>query len=259
MASRSKLYEGVPAGAVFEAAQKSIRILDYKLKKEDTAALSIEAKSSRTKKTFGLGITLAMKEVGNATELTIKTSAGQITDWGEGDEVIGSILSHVDAVIEEIRAEGRIVPTKATVYGMGEVPQRPPTPAAVSVPQAEKSSSGSWILRIVAVAGVLWIINTDAGKEFLSSIIGSFGVETDIAKYDCEKVAKLFRGESLQNAFGGKFKIIDITSLKQFSKTDTMIVCTGQMDLSNGTNQKMRMTVERKDESSQVLYRAEPI
>lgn len=259
MASRSKLYEGVPAGAVFEASQRSIRVLEYKLKKEDTAALSIEAKSSRTKKTFGLGITLAMKEVGNATELTIKTSAGQITDWGEGDEVIDSILYHVDAVVEEIRADGRIAPVKAIVYGMGEVSQRSPTPAEASAPQAKKSSSGSWILRIVAVAGVLWIINTEDGGKILSSIIGSFGVEADIAQYDCDKVAELFRGENLQNLFGGTFKIISVTSLKQLSKTETMIVCTGQMDLSNGTRQEMRMTVENKDESSQILYRAEPI
>lgn len=111
----------------------------------------------------------------------------------------------------------------------------------------------------MAALAILWLINTEAGGRFLSSIFGSFGVETDIAKYDCQKVSSLFKVKPYKNAFGGSFRIITISSVKEVSKTNTMIVCTGEMGLSNGTTQIMRMSVEKEMTLQRVLYRAEPL
>ena len=259
MATQKKLYEGIPAGAVFEASQKSLRRLDLKVVKEDPRSLSITAKSGMTMKSFGQDLVLTMVEIGQATELTIKTSSGQAVDWGEGKSILNNLLSCIDSEIAKIREEGRIAPVAAPVYGMGQAPQLAPAANVAGASQKESKSGGSWVFRIIGILGFLWLINTEAGSELLSSLIGSFGVETDIAQYDCDKVADLFKGENLQNAFGGNFKIIQVRSPQEVSKTATKIVCTGQMDLSNGTAQNMRMTVEKGSSAAEILYRAEPI
>ena len=259
MADQTKTYEGVPAGAVFEAAQKSLRSLNYAIKKEDHSTLSITAKAGMTMKSFGQQILLSVVEVGSATELAIKTSSGQVSDWGEGKTIINAILSNIDTEISKIRSEGRISPVRPAVYSMGAVSHQKSEVETNPTSKKENTSGGSWPFRVVAVVAALWLINTEAGSKFLSSIFGSFGVETDISKYDCQKVASLFKGESLQNAFGGSFKIIQVTSVKEISKTSTMIVCTGEMGLSNGTSQMMRMRVEKGEDTSEILYRAEPL
>lgn len=259
MADQTKAYEAVPAGAVFEAAQKSLRSLNYAIKKEDPSTLSITAKAGMTMKSFGQEIVLRMVEVGSATELVIKTSSGQASDWGEGKAIIGAVLSSIDTEIAKIRSEGRISPVTPMVYSMGAVSHQKAEAVTTAASKRESASGGSWAFRVIAVLGVFWLINTEAGSKFLSSILGSFGVETDINKYDCQKVASLFKGEALQNAFGGSFKIIKVSSLKEVSKTSTMIVCTGEMSLSNGTSQQMRMSVEKGGDSSEILYRAEPL
>ena len=78
MAAQTKIYEGIPAGAVFEASQKSLRTLKFTIKKEDSTALSITAKSGMSMKSFGQDVSLIIVEVGPATELTVKTSSGQL-------------------------------------------------------------------------------------------------------------------------------------------------------------------------------------
>lgn len=258
MASEVRSYDGVPVGALFEAAQKAVRNSTLKLVSEDPRLYAIEAKSGTSLKSFGQEVRISMAEIGMSSELSITTSSGQLTDWGEGRKMIDGLYEDIDANIAQIRSEGRIT-ASAPVYGMGQAsraPDRAPPPAAPE--KKEKASEGgSWFVRFVMVAGVIWLINTESGSNFIRSLLSGISVERDVAKYDCDKVAGLFKGEKLQNAFGGSFKIVKVSNTKQVSKTLTKITCTGMMDLSNGKTQEMRMTVEKS--GSDIMYRAEPV
>ena len=153
MAAQTKIYEGIPAGAVFEASQKSLRTLKFTIKKEDSTALSITAKSGMSMKSFGQDVSLIIVEVGPATELTVKTSSGQLSDWGEGKAIVDSIISNIDVEISKIRAEGRISPAAPAVYGMGQISQQKSEPNVESKGKKDSSSGGSWVFRVMAALG----------------------------------------------------------------------------------------------------------
>lgn len=291
MADKLRTYD-VPAGAVFEAAQIALRQLKLKIKTEDLAEKVISASSQWTIKSFGQDITLRMSEVGMRTELAISTSSGQLTDWGEGQQIIARILVRIDVELERIEAEGRISRPKPQVYSFAEsvakpssspislpppqVPASipwekqtatvapiapPPPPQHVTQPAVveAKSSGGNWLMWSLILGGLFWLFFTAAGKEFLSSFMKSVWIETDIAKYDCDMAGTLIEGESLQNIFGGRFTVIQVSSLSEVTHTEEKIVCTATVDLSDGRAQQMRITVEKGANAGEILYRAEPI
>ncbi|MFP1646654.1 hypothetical protein [Pontitalea aquivivens] len=263
MAEESKSFEGVPLGALFEASQKSLRELKFKIKEEKIGNGRILAKSKVTMSSFGQDIELRMVEIGQSTELKITTSSGQLSDWGEGKKIIESILSQIDIELQKIRDAGRIAPIDSPKYGFGESVTPPPSSSGAQAPvenaPEKKGSGGNWALRVLVAGGLFWLFFTSSGAEFVSSILRSLSVETDIAQYDCDMAASLVEGENLQNAFGGRFRILDVSSLSQVSKTEERIVCTGIVDLSNGRSERMRITVERGSTSSEVRFRVEPL
>lgn len=284
MTIETKAFPGVPAGAVFEAAQKSLQSLNFTPDKEDQASLTITMRSGGSWNSFSKGFTLSMEEVGTATELTITISPAQPVGDKENDETIARIFDHVSKEIDKIRDEGRIAPPPpqviAPIYTMGQVtpsasqpkiaaPQSAPSEqAAAPIPpevsaQPEKksessSSGGSAFFRVVFAGAAIFLLFTDTGKAYLSSFLKTFTLETDVAKYDCDMVADLVKGERLQNVFGGTFSIVSISTPRQVSKTDDRIVCNANMDLSNGRSQSMRMTVEKGGSSGEIRYRVEP-
>ena len=262
MAEESQSYIGVPLGAVFEASQKSLRTLNFKIKDEKISNGRIVAKSKMSWNSFGQDIVLEMDEVGQSTELKITTSSGQLTDWGEGKKIVKDILDEIDVEINKIREAGRIKSDDVPKFDFGD---SAPTQLAVKQRPATKNSSnnnrsgGNWVLRVLVAGGLFWVFFTSSGAEFASSLLRSLSVETDISRYDCDQAAELVTGESLQNIFGGQFRIVAVSNLSQVSKTDRRIVCTGDIDLSNATSQRMRITVESGSSSAQVLYRVEPL
>lgn len=253
MAKDWKKFEGVPAGAVFEATQNALEKLQLTIKKANPSNFDIVATSKKTSKTYGLTINISMSEMAGATTINLETASGQITDWGEGAEVINALQDLVDAEVEKIRSEGRIAAPQAPVYHMSAQPQAP-----AASPVKEKKGSGNWLGRALFVGAVIWLFVSDTGKDILSNVLGSISVETDISAYDCKKLAGLFEGGDLQNAFGGKFKVISVTDLEEISRTDAMFSCRGTMSLGNGTTQDMTMTIEN-DGDDQILYKAMPI
>jgi hypothetical protein len=115
----------------------------------------------------------------------------------------------------------------------------------------------SWILRVAAVLVIIWFINSDNGKEIISSFMKNINLSTDISQYECSDVVDLVKGEELQNAFGGKFKIVFIEDVKLISKNNNKIICSGNLKLSNGTNQIMKLSVT-KNSDSEIYYEVSP-
>lgn len=282
MTSETRNFNDIPAGALFEATQRSIRDQGLKIQSENPSTLEIEAASKVSMKSFGQRITLRMGEIGPVSELTIETSSGQLSDWGEGGSIIAAIFDGVDVNLAQMKAEGRIAAPAPKVYAMGEhaaPPPPQPEPARhyyvappkteqtrvqiVEPPPKAKGSAGGWVLRIALALGMLWLFVSEDGKAFMADLLASsplksFFAETDISKYDCDRVSELVKGESLQNIFGGRFKILDVKNATQVSKTDERIVCTGKVLLSNGTDDLMQMSVEKAGDY-EVLYRVEPM
>ncbi len=125
-------------------------------------------------------------------------------------------------------------------------------------PKGEESSGGGNVLaNIVVVAAAIWAFGTDSGREFVNDILKSFTAETDIAKYDCEKLSAHFTGEKLQNLFGAQFEVISIQGASLIKRDDDKIVCSGSTLISNGETSRMKMTAE-KDENG-LIFTIEPI
>ena len=63
--------------------------------------------------------------------------------------------------------EGRIARPDPMVHKMGQSPQ----PAAAVAPKTvekKPSNAGNWVFRVLAGLAALWLINTDAGSDFLA-------------------------------------------------------------------------------------------
>ena len=132
----------------------------------------------------------------------------------------------------------------------------------------------NWILRFVvfifASLGIIigaymvflflvWFLVGDGmeRKSFLHEILKKINLSTDISQYECSDVVDLVKGEELQNAFGGKFKILFIEDVKLISKNNNKIICSGKLKLSNGSDQIMKLSVT-KNSDSEIYYEVSP-
>ena len=115
-----------------------------------------------------------------------------------------------------------------------------------------------WIIRVVVVLGIIWFISfSENGKEITSSLYKSLNLNTDISQYECSDVVDLIKGKELQNAFGARFKIVFIEDVKLISQNNNKIICSGDLKLSNGTNQRMKLSVS-KSSDNEIYYEISP-
>jgi hypothetical protein len=242
--------------AVFEASKASLRALDLILITSDPAALAITARTETTLTTWSREFALAMREADTVTELTFSTRDRSLfRNHGNAHVLLNKLAAQNDAEIGKMFDEGRIARPDPMVHKMGQSPQ----PAAAVAPKTvekKPSNAGNWVFRVLAGLAALWLINTDAGSDFLASIFGGLGVETDITKYDCDKLAKLTDGQELLNVFGGKFKVISVGPLKQVEKTETTFACAGDLILNTGKTQVATIRV-KKMPNEEIFYSVE--
>lgn len=118
-----------------------------------------------------------------------------------------------------------------------------------------KESRGSltwqpkWIIQGAAALFLLWLFFSDEGSKFVGDILKGINTSTNISEYDCEKLADLVTGESLQNMFGARFEIIRVTEMTQISKSDQSLVCRGNVFLSNNSSRNMELSIQRQGSS----------
>jgi len=99
-----------------------------------------------------------------------------------------------------------------------------------------------------------------AGSSW-TGVLRGLEVETDIAAYDCEKVVAMVRGESLQNVFGGSFRIVEISNVLPQSHCKDAISCTGDVSISNGTTERMLLSVRKSRDAGAngLVYEVRPL
>lgn len=114
----------------------------------------------------------------------------------------------------------------------------------------------NWLFKILGVGAVAWLLFTSDGQDLINSIIKGVSLETDVAKYDCEMVAELVKGEELQNAFGVKSTILKVENMTQTSKTADKVVCDAMVTTSRGKN-SMELSVERAGDN-EIMYFVQP-
>jgi len=77
---------------------------------------------------------------------------------------------------------------------------------------------------------------------------GLFGI-TSIEDAKCEDLEKMAKGKKLTNAFGGKFKILQVKNSKEILRTKDKLVCIGELKLDSGfSNSKLSMTLINDDD-----------
>lgn len=115
--------------------------------------------------------------------------------------------------------------------------------------------------KFILAALLLWLFVTDSGRQFLDGVLRGLKVETDIAAYDCEKVVAMVRGESLQNVFGGSFRIVEISNVLPQSHCKDAISCTGDVSISNGTTERMLLSVRKSRDAGAngLVYEVRPL
>jgi hypothetical protein len=256
MAKGSKTYDGVPLGAVFESAQRALRQLDLEIHSEDLSSRTITAERVKTIWKPSIKIVLRLAEVGRATELNISTPRETLFDT-DGRELIDRVKFKTDEELEKIRLEGRIAQSVEPVtYQFGQVPEPTLSPslgsnfpsAGAAIAEAPKKGSGGSLSMIPVAFILLWLMFTESGAQFKSSLLrGLEGSTTDISQYDCERLGRYFEGRSVQNLFGAQSRIIEINTLNQMIRTSDRVSCNGSAILSNGRTQRVRIQVYRSD------------
>ena len=63
----------------------------------------------------------------------------------------------------------------------------------------------------------------------------------------------------LQNAFGANFEVLRVSDYTELSRTEQKVVCTARIGLSNGVTDKMRISVEKGDSSTEAFVRIDPL
>ena len=260
MAKEKQVYEGVPAGAVFEASQRAIRSLDLEIEAEDLTRGQIFAERKKTIWNEALEITLSMSEVGSATELRVSTEPEGFID-SDGKDLASRILNLISNELEKIRKEGRIstvTAPKSYTFGQNVAPtvaaQAAPARSSRKKEAAEKKkSSGGVGFGVPVLIGLYWLFLTDSGQDFRSSLSSSVPAGGDISAYDCDRLARYFEGRSVQNLFGAQSRVLEITNLTEIVKSEDRVRCNAAATLSNGRTQRVRLQVY-KSESGRTLF-----
>lgn len=260
MAKEKRVYEGVPAGAVFEASQKAVRSVGLEIDAEDMTRLQIFAERKKTIWNEALEVTLSMSEVGNATELRLSTEPEGFID-SDGKDIASRILNLVGNELEKIRKEGRIstvTAPKSYTFGQNVAPSvasQVPTARSTRKKEAaeKKKASGGVGFGIPILIGLYWLFMTDSGEDFLSSLSSSVPAGGDISSYDCDRLARYFEGRSVQNLFGAQSRVLEITNLTEIVKSADRVRCNATATLSNGRTQRVRLQVY-KSESGRTLF-----
>ena len=109
------------------------------------------------------------------------------------------------------------------------------------------------MMKIFFLAAVIWYFFIND-----SFMLSDLFEPTDVTSYDCERLANYFEGRSLQNIFGGSFKVLEINDVQTISRTEDRLRCHGTVMLSNGSRRRMSMQVY-KSEKGRTLYEIRPI
>lgn len=281
MVETSKSYDGAPVGAVFEATQKALQAMGFHIGRTDAATFAIVAHPGASPWYASRQIDVAMREIGLSTQVTLGGSLLDAAGTEEASALVGNLFDAIDVEIRKIRDAGRILPVDGPKYGFGQaaappvpppiasapVPPAPPVLPAQPVPEAAratpaaaaKSGSGGWFWKAAVIGGIVLLLNTKTGQDLLDEVMRSVSLETDIARYDCAKVADLVKGTKVQNLFGAQFEVLDIRNVTPATKTDDKIACTADLDLSNATTQRMTIMVRRGSSPSEIVYGVEPL
>lgn len=267
MAREKQVYDGAPAGAVFEASQNAVRAVGLEIESEDMTRLQIYAER---KKSFwngkeALEITISMSEVGNATELRVSTDPERFID-SDGKDIASRILNLIGQELEKIRKEGRIsTMTAQKSYSFGQ--SVAPAAAAQAAPvrssrkkeaTEKKKSSGGVGFGVPVLIGLYWLFMTDSGQDFLSSVSNSVPAGGDISAYDCDRLARYFEGRSVQNLFGAESRVLEINNLTEIFKSGDRVRCNATAVLSNGRNQRVSLQAYQS-ETGRTLFELESL
>jgi hypothetical protein len=283
MFEKAKLYDGVPPGAVFESLQRALRTLEFKDIEEDPSKQAIRAKCGYVDKSSGTKITLGMRQLDLATQLTFSAPLSTEADDDCLKSTFNRLTEAIDVEIESLYQAGRILRPAPVVYsfetpkvqefGANEsgVKQKPEVPETTGHKYASKTENkttpslmdeflgrlGSIAANILGVIALVWLMFAESGPQLWNNFFK--GAETDIAKYDCEELAKAVSDLELQNGFGATFKIISYSELREKSRSQSKLVCTGLFRIDSGEYQEMDFSAEKSNKDGEVLLGIFPI
>jgi len=185
MAEEKKVFEGIPAGAVFEASQKALRELNLDISDEDHSRRQIYAERKKTFWKEGAEIDLWVAQIGQSSEVRIKKSPKAMLDM-EGKELVRNILSNIEAALERIKADGRVFDENIKAHYNHEEPlQSPPIeslppirrPQAGRQKEADKKKSGGG-LSVLQFIGLVLVVHFFFGWEWLGNLTSGQDTET---------------------------------------------------------------------------------
>ena len=94
------------------------------------------------------------------------------------------------------------------------------------------------------IAAGFWAYST--GR--LDSWIAQFELsDKSISEIQCEELAKVARGQTLQNVFGTSFRVLKVSSVSKVSSTNTQLTCRAKVLLDTGDQRNMTIKVKEVD------------
>ena len=121
-----------------------------------------------------------------------------------------------------------------------------------------KTEKSNIIINMIGLGVFVWIVYGLYENGYLdglmNNVFGDYHTFSSIEGTTCRDLQESATGIELTNGLGDTFKVISVRNSKQISRTDSELVCVGEM-LYDGVGDQLRMELSDVDNKLWVKYK----
>ena len=121
-----------------------------------------------------------------------------------------------------------------------------------------KTEKSNIIINMIGLGVFVWIVYGLYENGYLdglmNNVFGDYHTFSSIEGTTCRDLQESATGIELTNGLGDTFKVISVRNSKQISRTDSELVCVGEM-LYDGVGDQLRMELSDIDNKLWVKYK----
>lgn len=120
-----------------------------------------------------------------------------------------------------------------------------------------KTTKSNIIINMIGLGVVVWIVWIMNEQGFFDRFLNGLSSNSigSIEETTCTDLQEYTIGRKLKNSEGDTWKIYDIRDSKEISRTNTKLVCVGELLYEEGGGSKLRMELSEKGGKRWYLFR----
>ena len=116
-----------------------------------------------------------------------------------------------------------------------------------------KTEKSNIILNMIGLGVLVWIVYGLYENGYLDGLFGDYHNFSSVEDTTCRDLQESATGVELTNGIGDSFKITSVRDSKQISRTDSELVCIGEV-MYDGIGDQLRMELSDVDDKIWVSY-----